>query len=97
MRCFVMFITAVCILFLSIGLLPCDLNLPLLLLWGSCQGKLYCSRDISKLQTTKFPPGKLPRKTSVTFEKFSFPRETVNKSSFPREKVCSVTTALMTQ
>ena len=39
-----------------------DLNLPLLSLWGSCQGKFYCSRDISKLQAIKFPPGTLPRK-----------------------------------
>ena len=26
-------------------------------LWGSCQGKPYCSRDISKPQTRKFPRG----------------------------------------
>ena len=67
------------------------LNLPLLLLWGSCQGKLYCSHDISKLQTIKFPPDK---EKSVTLEKFIFLRETVNKSSFSRAKVCSVTTAI---
>ena len=30
-------------------------------LWGSCQGKLFCSRDISKTQTIKFPRGKIPR------------------------------------
>ena len=72
-----------------------DVNLPLHLLWGSCQGKLYCSRDISKLQTIKLHPGKLPGEKSVTLEKFSFPRETVNKSSFPRAKVCSVTTAIV--
>ena len=70
-------------------------NLPLLLLWGSCQGKLYCSLDISKLQTIKFPPGKLPREKSATLEKFSFSRETVNQSSFPRAKVCGVTTAII--
>ena len=66
----------------------------MLVLWVSCQGKLYCSHDISKLQTIKFPPGKLPREKSVTLETFSFPRETVNKSSFPRAKVYSVTTAI---
>ena len=31
---------------------------------------------------------------SVILEKFSFLRETVNKSSFSRAKVCSVTTAI---
>ena len=65
------------------------------LAWGSGQGKLYCSRDISKLQTIKFLPGKLPGEKSVTLAKFSFFRETVNKSSFPRAKVRSVTTAIM--
>ena len=30
-------------------------------LWGSCQRKLYCSRDISKPQRIKFPRGKLTR------------------------------------
>ena len=44
----------------------------------------------------KFPPGKLPRGKSVTLETFSFPKETVNKSSFSRAKVCSVTTANVT-
>ena len=45
----------------------------LLLLWGSCQGKLYCSRDISKTQTIKFPRVKLPREKSVRLKKSSFP------------------------
>ena len=36
----------------------------------------YCSRDITKLNTIMFPPGKL----SVTLVKFCFPSETVNKS-----------------
>ena len=44
-----------------------------------------------KLLTIKFPPGK---EKSVTLEKCIFLRETVNKSSFPRAKVCSVTTAI---
>ena len=44
---------------------------------GSCQGKLYCSRDIFKLQAIKFSLGKLPREKSVTLENFSFPRENV--------------------
>ena len=45
----------------------------LLLLWGSCQGKLYCSRDISKTQPIKFPRVKLPREKSVRLKKSSFP------------------------
>ena len=36
--------------------------------WGSCHGKLYCSRDIFKPQTIKFPRGKLPREKSVTLK-----------------------------
>ena len=40
---------------MSIGSLPWDLNFCYLLHWGSCQRKLYCFRDISKLQTIKFP------------------------------------------
>ena len=42
---------------------------PYLSLWGSCQGKLYCSRDISKTQTIKFFRGKLPWKKPVTLKK----------------------------
>ena len=42
-------------------------------LWGSCQGKVDCSRDISKPQTIKFPRGKLPREKSVTLKKSIFP------------------------
>ena len=42
---------------------------PYLSLWGSCQGKLYCSRDISKTQTIKFFRGKLPWKKSVILKK----------------------------
>ena len=45
--------------------------------WGSCHGKLYCSRDIFKPQTIKFPRGKLPREKSVTLKKSSFPSVTV--------------------
>ena len=32
---------------------------------GSCRGKLYCSRDISKPQTIKFPRGTLPSLSSL--------------------------------
>ena len=34
-------------------------------LCGSCRGKLYCSRDISKPQTIKFPRGTLPSLSSL--------------------------------
>ena len=40
---------------------------------GSCQRKLYCSHDISKLQTIKFLRGKLAMEKSVTLKKSSFP------------------------
>ena len=45
-----------------------DKKIDSLLLWGSCQGKLYCFQDISKIQTIKFPRGKLPREKLVTLK-----------------------------
>ena len=58
----------------SIGQQPRYFIFPQLLLWGSCQGKLYCFRDISKTQTIKVPRGKLPREKSVTLQKSKFPQ-----------------------
>ena len=51
-------------------------------LWGSCQGKVYCSRDISKPQTIKFPRGKLPREKSVTLQKIKFPEVNCQQVEF---------------
>ena len=50
------------------------ISFPQRALWGSCQGKLFCSRDISKPQTITFPRSKLPREKSVTLKKSSFPK-----------------------
>ena len=71
----------------SIGQQPRYFIFPQLLLWGSCQGKLYCSRDISKPQTIKFPRGKLPRenrshlKNQVSLGKLSTSRVYLRKKS----------------
>ena len=64
-----------------------SLWLLLFFLWGSCQGKLYCFRDISKTQTIKFPRGKLPRenrshlKNQVSLGKLSTSRVYLGKKS----------------
>ena len=62
-------------------------HFPLAIPFGTCQGKLYCFRDICKTQTIKFPRGKLRRenrshlKNQVSLGKLSTSRVYLRKKS----------------